>query len=98
MASYGRYSWCVELSAGGEIMLSADRMEEEGGTLRFWQDYQYDNEGERLHERDDGPLLLLVLPQVQFKAAYAASVWDSSPVAVDWWSRADGKMHVEMRR
>ena len=94
---YGRYSWCIELSDGGEIMLAADRMEEEGGVLRFWQHYEYDREGERVHEREDGPLLLFVLPQAQFRAAYAASAIDSSPVAVDWWRQADGTMHVELR-
>ena len=97
MASHGRSFWCIELIDGGEIMLLADRMEEESGALRFWEDYEYDREGERLHERADGSRLLFVLAEGHFSAAYLASGIDSSPVAVDWWRTADGKMHVDMK-
>jgi len=97
MANYGRYSWCVELLDGGEIMLQADRMLSEGGAVLFWQDYQYDDDFER-SEREDGPCLLLVIPLAQVNAAYSASALDSSPVAVHWWRNADGEMHVESRQ
>lgn len=73
---YGGYYWCVKsgLSESGDIYLYADDVRlTKNGELEFYQ------------LRDDEPQLLFAVAPGQWKAVYAASVFDGSAVAVQHW-------------
>jgi len=75
---YGRFYWCVkvekELSQDGEIYLMADDVRIDDGDLIF------------VRQREGGTEQInLAIASGDWKAVYAASVWDGAPVAVDHW-------------
>lgn len=78
LARYGNLYWCVKtpLSEVGEIYLYGDRMAlNEDGSLLF---YRYTDSG-------DGEAVNMAFAPGQWKAVYAASAIDGSPVAVTLW-------------
>jgi len=72
---YGKYYWCVKthLSESGEIYANADEaLVTETGDLV-------------LRRTGDNEHTTLILAQGEWKACFAASVMDGTPVAVDHW-------------
>jgi hypothetical protein len=82
---YGSKYWCIKSTASkdGEIYVMADRLEvTDAGALIAW--------GGHRAESSDAPspdvqIPVLVLAAAHWTAAYAASTFDGSAVAVEHW-------------
>jgi len=77
-SKYGRFYFCVQMESGEEVRFHADvLLVEPCGALAGYAD------------RDDGRRLMFAAGAGAWKAAFAASVLDGGPVAVEHWDHPD---------
>ena len=88
---YGARYWIADLHDGGHITIHANRFVINGGAVEFWGCHHDQAEDTSRTAPDYGKpksdeYVLFAIPADSWKAVYAASVIDGSPVAVDHWS------------
>lgn len=85
---YGNYYWCVKsaLSENGDIYIMADRVQVlPDGTLVFEQLATHDTKRDTPPKPLDAPLITIAFAPGQWKAFFAASLFDGAAVAVEHW-------------
>jgi hypothetical protein len=85
--SYGRHYWCVKVdkkvSSSGEIYVHADEIRyPDSGAIEFIGAFQSDPQAP---DADPTKRLNLVIAPGKWLAAYSASCFDGSAIAVDHW-------------